>query len=309
MNQKEKAEIRFYPKIFLRGIFMGAADLIPGVSGGTIALITGIYERLLSALSALDHRAIKLFFNFQWKKLWKKIDGNFLISLFSGILLSVFALAKLIHFLLDKYPIVVWSFFFGLILASAVFILNETKGRFLSKVIYAVAGAVLAYWITNFIPQNGSDTSVYLFFSGIAASMAMILPGISGSYILVILGSYLYVLEAVHQLKIFKLIVFTLGIITGLLGFSKILKWFFNRFKKQTLALMSGFLIGSLKQIWPWKEILEKKVVNGKEIVVKSQAVLPWNFHGQNYLLLSVFFFITGMIIIYVFHKIQQKYA
>ncbi len=301
--------IKFYPGIFFRGVLMGAADLIPGVSGGTMALITGIYERLLGALSALNATALQLLFKGKIKKLWQHTDGNFLMSLFAGILTAVFALSKGIHFLLENYPVPVWAFFFGLIAASGVFLLRRTSFGKPSTIIFTVAGALFAYWITNLLPEQAPETLWYLFLSGLAASMAMILPGISGSYILVIMGSYLTVLASVHEMKILNLSVFTAGVITGLLGFARILKWFFGRHQNFTLALMGGFLLGSLNQVWPWKKVLMTRIVKGKEIVIQSRNVWPWTFEGENYLVLSVFFMLTGMVLIVIFEKVQRKYG
>jgi putative membrane protein len=306
---EKTGKIRFYPAVFVRGILMGVADLIPGVSGGTMALITGIYERLLRALSSLDANALKLLLKGKFKTLWQHIDGNFLSSLFTGILLAVFSLSKLIHYLLETYPVPVLAFFFGLIAASAVFIIKKTDYKSFATMFFVAAGAVTAYFITRILPEQGPPTLWYLFFSGVAGSIAMILPGISGSYILVLLGSYTYVLASVHQLKILNLIVFTAGVATGLSGFSKMLKWLFNRYKNQTLALMGGFLIGSLNQVWPWKKVLETKTVNGKEFVIRSQNVCPWDFSGENYLILSMLTALTGVVLILLFEKIQKKYG
>ncbi len=304
-----KKKIEFLLPVYVRGMLMGIADLIPGVSGGTMALITGIYERLLGALSHLDKRAIRLLLKMDFKNFWQHIDGNFLLSLFAGILTSVFAFSKLIHYLLETYPVLVWSFFFGLIAASSIFIIRQTDYKKPLTLLAVVAGAIIAYWITNILPEEAPDTMFYYFLSGMAASIAMILPGISGSYILVIMGSYLMVLESVHELKILNLIVFTAGVAVGLIGFSKFLKWFFNKYRNFTLAVMGGFLIGSLHQVWPWKKVLLTKIINGKEIVIKSKAVMPWEFEGNNYLLVSLILIAMGFVVIYFFEKIQTKYA
>ena len=288
---------------------MGTADLIPGVSGGTMALITGIYERLLGALSALDANALRLLMQGKFKTFWKHIDGNFLLSLFTGILTAVFALSKLVHFLLGHYPVPVWAFFFGLIAASAVFIIRQTAYKKLTTWLMVIAGAIIAWWITGLLPAEGPRTWWYLFLSGVAASIAMILPGISGSYILVILGSYLYVLQSVHELKIGNLAVFTAGVVTGLLGFSKILKWFFQRHKNATLAVMGGFLIGSLRQVWPWKKVILTRWIEGKEIIIKTRPVWPSQYDGEAYTGLSIALMLLGVLLIIFFEKIRKKYG
>jgi len=311
MNDTEKTERKrfFEPDVFLKGILMGTADLIPGVSGGTMALITGIYERFLSALSALNPNNLKLLFQGKFKEFWKAVDGNFLLSLFTGILVAVFSLSKLIHYLLDNYPVPVWAFFFGLIAASAVFIIRQTPYKDWKTWIFIIAGAGIAWWITGLLPDEGPQTWWYLLISGIAASIAMILPGISGSYILVLLGSYTFVLASVHELKIFNLIVFTVGVVIGLLGFSKILKWFFAHYRDYTLALMGGFLIGSLRQVWPWKQVLMTKVIDGKEIIVKTRTVWPWQYEDEAYTFLSLVLMVLAVVLIVIFEKVQQKYG
>jgi len=302
-------EIKFLTPVYLRGLLMGTADLIPGVSGGTMALITGIYERLLSALSSLNLNALRMLLRGRINQFWKYIDGNFLLSLFAGILTAVFLLSRLIYFLLENYPLEVWAFFFGLIAASAVYIIRQTPWRKPSTWFFVLAGALAAWLITGMLPEQGPRTSPYLFLSGAAASVAMILPGISGSYILVLMGSYAYVLESVRNFRLMNLMIFTLGVVTGLLGFSALLKWFFSRYRHYTLALMGGFLLGSLRQVWPWKKVLMTRIIEGKEIIVKARPVLPWHYEGDPHYASALLLMAAGMGLVMVFEKIQKRYG
>ncbi|NPA42686.1 MAG: DUF368 domain-containing protein [Chlorobi bacterium] len=308
MRKGTKSKIKFEWPVYWRGLLMGTADLIPGVSGGTMALITGIYERLLRALSAFNRKALRLLSRREIGRLWDHVDGNFLLSLFAGILTAVFLLSKLIHYLLSTYPVAVWSFFAGLILASAFMILGQTERKNTGTWAALAAGVMLAWWITGRLPAGGSSSWVYIFISGAAASMAMILPGISGSYILVILGSYLLILEAVHRLQWGRLLVFTAGVAVGLVMFSGFLKWLFEKYRDYTLALMSGFLLGSLRQLWPWK-ITEYLTTNGKQIPVRIRYVWPDAYPGDPHTGWAIAMFLTGILVIILFEKMRRRHG
>ncbi len=240
--------------LFLKGMAMGAADVVPGVSGGTIALISGIYPKLLDAISNIKPSLLSELSNKGFAFVAEKIHLKFLITLFAGIFASVLTLAKGISYLLEFHPILIWSFFLGLILGSILLMVKQIKGKRSLVIIAGLLGVLLAAGV-GFLPV-GEDTSTlpYLFLSGALAICAMILPGISGSFILVILGSYEPILQAVHQRDLKTIAVVGAGAIIGLLSFARILKWFFHRYPNATLALMTGFIAGSIPAVWPWKD-------------------------------------------------------
>lgn len=246
--------MRAYLLTYLKGMAMGAADVVPGVSGGTIAFIAGIYERLIAALAHIDTPALRLLLAGNFRGAWQRIDGSFLLCLFLGIATSVFTLSKILRVWLILYPIPVWSFFFGLILASVWFLGRSVRWHS-AEVVVAVIGCVLAVAVSVLPAANHSVLSLpYLFLCGACAIMAMILPGISGAFILVLLGAYETVLNAVHALNFTVLAVVAAGGVVGLLVFSRVLRWLFRRYHALTIALMTGFIAGSLVKIWPWKE-------------------------------------------------------
>ena len=261
-------KLKDYLTISLKGMAMGAADVVPGVSGGTIALITGIYQELISTISSINLDAFKVLRKEGIVAAFKAINGKFLFFLILGILISVLSLAKLFHYLLDHEPVLVWAFFFGLIIASVWLIGKMVKKWNVNTASALIVGTLVSYGITIISPAHGPDALWYLFLSGMLAFIAMILPGISGSFILLLLGAYQLVLGKVNGLldgiaqgdsalltaSIIALVVFVIGGITGLLSFSRILKWMFEKYEELTLALLTGFLIGSLNKVWPWKQ-------------------------------------------------------
>ena len=244
-------------QLFLKGMAMGAADVVPGVSGGTIAFITGIYERLIGAISSINKQTLLMLFRGQFRQLWTAIDGTFLAVLFAGIFTSILTLASVLTFTLEHYPILTWSFFFGLVAAS-VWMMGRTVKQWNAQAVVAfVLGTIVAYAITEMNATAGSEAPWYLILSGALAICAMILPGISGSFILLLLGAYSTVLAAVANRELLTIAYVGIGAVLGLLLFSKGLKYIFERFYNPTIALLSGFLLGSLNKLWPWKETLE----------------------------------------------------
>ena len=239
---------------------MGAADVVPGVSGGTIALITGIYPKLLDAISKLKPSLLEDLSKRGITHVSKKIHFHFLITLFAGIFASLLTLAKGISYLLDFYSILVWSFFLGLITGSVLLIAKQIKGKRNLILTFGFIGMSLAIIIGLLPAKEDTSTLSYLFFSGALAACAMILPGISGSFILVILGSYQPILQAVHERDLKTIAIVGIGAVAGLLSFAKILKWFFQRFPNSTLALMTGFITGSIPAVWPWKDDASKSL-------------------------------------------------
>ena len=249
--------------VAVKGACMGAADVIPGVSGGTIAFITGIYDQLVGSINSINAEALKLFFTGKFKEFWKHINGSFLISLFCGILISVLSLAGLMQFFLEKHPVQTWSFFFGLIVASSLFILRGIKGWSLKAVGFLILGIILGVIVCTLSPTTTPDALWFIFLSGAIAICAMILPGISGSFILLILGKYQFIMQVISELtagqnvsqNLVIVAVFGIGAVCGILAFSRFLHWLLGRWHKETLIVLAGFIIGSLVKIWPWNNM------------------------------------------------------
>ncbi|MCT4581052.1 MAG: DUF368 domain-containing protein [Flavobacteriales bacterium] len=268
-----------YLLLTLKGMAMGAADVVPGVSGGTIAFISGIYEELITTISGVNLGLLKTLRNEGIAAAWKALNGNFIVALFLGIAISIVSLAKVISFLLDNEPVLLWSFFFGLVLASVIYVGKQVKQWSVAPVIALVIGSVIAYYITILPPLAQSDSTFYVFISGMIAICAMILPGISGSFILLILGSYQTILGAVKDKEIVTIATFMGGCVVGLLAFSKVLKWTFAKFHDITVALLTGFLVGSLNKIWPWKKIDSFRMnSHGEWVTFLDHNVLPENY-------------------------------
>lgn len=267
---------------------MGIAEVIPGVSGGTIAFITGIYEQLIDTIKAIGPDAWNAFRNDGIKGLWTALNGTFISSLAVGMVMGIGVGVFLITYLLETYPLLVWSYFFGLIIVSALFVgrqINEWDGK---RILAITIGACVAYYITVAVPSPGNPALYYVFFSGAIAVSALLLPGISGSFILLLMGMYSYVIPTVKEaLKTFaadQLIVlatFGTGMLVGMVVFSRVLSWTFKNYHDATLAVLTGFLIGSLNKIWPWQHVIQTmERDSGKISVVQSKSVLPSTFEG-----------------------------
>lgn len=287
---------------------MGAADVVPGVSGGTIAFISGIYDELLDSINAFNFRLFKLYKEKGLKKVWETVNGNFLVALILGIAISVLSLAKVLSLALEKHPILVWSFFFGLVVASVFYVGKQIKKWNLWTFLYLIVGIVIAYFITQIQPNIGANpTAIYLILSGSLAICAMILPGISGSFILVLLGMYQVALTAIHQREFDKIALLGLGAIIGLLSFSKLLKFVLEHYRNYTLALLTGFIIGALNKIWPWKEVLKTIQLEEKVLVVKEKSVSPFNYVGDNQIVWAISLAIVGFLLILLLEKWGQS--
>ena len=252
--------IKNYLTVGIKGACMGAADVIPGVSGGTIAFITGIYDQLVGSIASINAEAFRLLLQGRFKALWRHINGGFLLSLIAGIGVSVITLAGLMQMLLTTYPIQTWAFFFGLIVASSIFILRGISGWHLREYLMVILGVLLGATVCTLSPTQTPDGLWFIFLSGAIAICAMILPGISGSFILLILGKYQYIMGCISDLvsgtdvtrNLLILGVFAAGALVGIIGFSKLLHWLLARWNKEVLIVMAGFIIGSLVKIWPW---------------------------------------------------------
>ena len=295
-----------YLVVTFKGMAMGAADVVPGVSGGTIAFISGIYEELITSINNINLSLFKVIKEKGIKTAWEQLNGNFLLALFIGIGISVLSLAKLVSWLLENEPILIWSFFFGLVIASILVVGKQVKKWNLVTLFAMIAGAVLAYFITTLPPSDNVDSLPFLFLSGAIAVCAMILPGISGAFILVLLGSYKTIIDAVHNLDIKIITVVGVGAIFGLLSFARLLKWMFNHYKNSTLALLTGFIIGSLNKIWPWKRVLETKTIAEKVITI-DENISPFAFDGDNQLLYALIAAVIGFSLIFILEKSASK--
>jgi len=278
-----------YPVIFFKGMAMGMADVIPGVSGGTIAFISGIYEELVDSIGKLDMKALNVLRKKGIAAAFNYINGTFLVSLVAGIALSILGLAKFITHLMVDEPIKLWSFFFGLIVASALFIGKDLKWNSLKNLIGLAVGTAIAYYISVASPAGGEVGYFYIFFSGALAICAMILPGISGSFILLLLGSYATIFGAIGGLSTDPLasapiiLVFLLGAFSGLLSFAKVLKWLFAHYRELTMAILTGFMVGSLNKVWPWKEVLETRINSkGEEVPFLETNISPRAYEALN---------------------------
>jgi len=260
---------------------MGAADVVPGVSGGTIAFITGIYDTLLESIRRINPSVLGIWKREGFKAAFNHINGVFLIALFGGVLTSIATLAKLISWLLVTHPIPIWSFFFGLILVSVFHMLKQIEQRSMSRLVFLLLGVAFAYSITVLQPLQMDPTSINIILAGAIAICAMILPGISGSFILLLIGMYTPVLGAVKSLDIPVIILFMSGCVIGLLSFSHVLSWLLKRFRDFTLIFLTGLMIGTLPKIWPWKETLTWRTNSkGEQVPLIEQNLSPFNFES-----------------------------
>ncbi len=278
-----REHLKRYILVALKGMGMGAADVVPGVSGGTIAFITGIYEELINSIRNIGLEALRLFFTGRWKAFWKKINGNFLLAVFAGIFISVLSLARLLEYLLEHEPVLIWSFFFGLVLASSYVVSRKISRWDYARVVALVGGIGIAVYITSVTPTTTTGASWFVILSGGLASCAMILPGISGSFILLLLGKYAFALHAVNERILLDLALLGAGAVTGLILFANLLSWLLRKYHDLTIAVLVGFMIGSLNKIWPWKETLETILVEGRimPLVEKNRLPLPGNPEDQ----------------------------
>ncbi|WP_299156258.1 DUF368 domain-containing protein [uncultured Christiangramia sp.] len=287
-----------YLKISLKGMAMGAADVVPGVSGGTIAFISGIYEELITTISGVNLGLLSTWKADGFKAMWEELNGNFIVALFAGILVSIFSVMRVANYLLENHPVLIWSFFFGLVVASIWFVGKQIPKWTWKIVLALVIGAAVAFYIVSLPPLSASNSYLFLFFAGALAVCAMILPGISGAFILVLLGAYKSITEAAHDFDLKTIGIVGVGAVFGLLTFSKILKWLFVHYSSITLAVLTGFIAGSLNKIWPWKETLETAMYGEKEVVLKEASVLPWNFDGDPQTFWSVALMLAGFFLI-----------
>lgn len=300
-----KRTLKDYLVLMFKGMAMGAADVVPGVSGGTIAFIVGIYDELINSIKSINGASLKLLFTGKIAAFWKAINANFLFSILLGIGISVFSLAKLITWLLLTHPILVWAFFFGLVLASTWFVSKDIKEWNWKTIVSFVVGTAIAYYITVATPTETPTHPLFIFLCGAIAICAMILPGISGSFILVLLGKYFFIMEAVKSLQLFTLLIFAAGALIGITSFSRVLSFALARFRNITLSVLTGFMLGSLNKVWPWKETVETYVDRSGQIKpLVEQNILPNTQIAE-----AVILAIAGFVLVYVLEKISAKYS
>ena len=294
--------------ISLKGVAMGAADAVPGVSGGTIAFISGIYEELISTISNINLSLFKTLFQKGVKQFWKELNGNFIVALLSGIIISFVSFMKLAKYLLEYHPVLIWSFFFGLIIASIYFVGKQITKWNIATIIALILGTTIAYYISTLPSMENSESSYFIFIAGAIAICAMILPGISGSFILIILGAYKTLSDAIHDINLKKIALFACGAVFGLLSFSHVLKWLFKHYHNITLAILTGFIFGSLNKVWPWKETLSWYTNSkGIETPLLQESVSPFNFNGDNQLALAIFLMVLGFLTIFILERLGSK--
>jgi len=295
----------------LKGLCMGTADIIPGVSGGTIALITGIYEKLLQAIKSVNVTACKHLLKLDVKGFLAEVHVRFLLSLFLGISVAIISLARMMNYLLHHYPAYTWSLFFGLIAASILVVGQKILNWSLGACSFLVAGALTAYLIVNIIPVSTPETMVFIFTSGFIAICAMILPGLSGAFILLILGKYEFITGTLKNPFLIEnmvvIVVFCAGCATGLLSFSRLLNYLIQKYHDLSLAFLTGLMAGSMAKIWPWKEAIATKMIRGKLHTISERNILPGSFDTEFYsaLLLAI----LGLAIVFALERLSRQQA
>ena len=295
-----------YLILFFKGIAMGVANVIPGVSGGTIALITDIYEELLNSLKSLDINALKLLKSFKFKEFIDYTNFYFLTSIFGGSLVSLFTIAVIFKYLFEHYPIIIWSFFFGLILSSVYFVGKRVSKWNIWNIIIFLFGFFTSVSISFLTPATENENLFYIFICGIIGISGMMLPGLSGSFILILMGNYeLLMVESVTEFNILFLTIFLLGTVFGLLCFSHLLSWVFKYYKDGTLALLTGFILGSLNIIWPWKKELDIILINGEKKILSYERYFPNELNTSTVLEFVLLLF--GILIVYWIEKFSLK--
>jgi putative membrane protein len=300
---------REYISLSLKGFVMGIADLIPGVSGGTIAFVTGIYESLLDAISSLNKETLSLVLKGEFAQALSKIHIRFLTVVIGSILFAIFSFARVMHYLMTTHPEHTWSLFFGLIAASIVVIFKELQNpKKTSSVISLIVGAVFAWIIVGLIPVETPEDAWFIVLCGFISISAMILPGLSGSFLLLILGKYEYITGAVKnpfaEGAFPVLLLFVCGAIAGAMGFTRVLNWFLKHYRNETMAFLTGVLIGSMKKVWPWKVVLETRVISGKERILREANIWP---ELSSEVLMQIGLMIIGLIFVLLLDNLSRK--
>lgn len=303
-----------YISYFAKGLAVGIANIIPGVSGGTIALITGIFERLINAIKSFDIKAAQLLFKGNWKAFAEKTDFYFLLALFAGVGVAIIALARLFDFLFHHYPVYIWAYFFGLVLASVYYVGKTVEKWKASTIISFIVGTAFAIGISLINPATANDNFLYLILCGVVAICSMILPGLSGSFVLILMGNYqLVAIDAINNRDLGIIIPVGIGAVVGLIAFSHVLSWVFKRYKDQTIAMLTGFILGSLSILWPWKEpeyltnaAGDFIMKHGEKVIARYSVILPEQITME--VIIGVGFMILGILsIVLVEYMAQTK--
>jgi len=288
------------------GFLMGTANIIPGVSGGTIALMLGIYQSLIDSLKSFDKELIHLLMSLRFKKALEHIQASFLLPLLTGVLIAIFSLSKVLSYLLDNYQVWVFSFFFGLILASVPVIAKHVRPWNRISISLGILTATIMYLLIGLVPVRTPESYWFLFFSGALAICTMILPGISGSFVLVLIGKYQFILEAIKNLDFVPLGVVALGCIVGLLSFVKILSWLMNKYPNPTMAVLTGLVLGSVRKIWPWKKTIQAIItLKGEIIPIHEINILPSEWNGEVFF--AIIFLLLGFSSAYLLNRFLEK--
>ena len=295
--------------LYIKGICMGAADIIPGVSGGTIALIAGIYHQLLLAIKSFNMESIGHLFRMDLKSMLSQMHIRFMLTLLAGIATAIISITRLMHYLMNHHAVLTWSLFFGLIGAS-IFILSRNIKNWIGAEGFAFAiGAIIAYFLVGIIPVSTPETLWFIFFCGMIAICAMILPGVSGAFLLLVLGKYEFVTGALknpfNMENLLIIAVFCAGCLIGIMGFSRILSYLLSRYELTTMALLTGLMCGAIRKIWPWKEVIESKIIRGKVHVLAEQNVLPPQLNGEFFLACGLA--ILGFIVVFTLEKVANQ--
>lgn len=297
-----------YFGLFLKGVAMGTANIIPGVSGGTIALITGIFERLINSIKSFNLIALKLILKGDFKGFAKHTDLYFLIVLFAGVGFAIISLARIFDFLFNEYPVYIWSYFFGLILASVYFVGKTVSKWTTGTIVSFLIGSAIAIALTFMNPAAENDDFFYLIICGVAAVCSMILPGLSGSFVLILMGNYqLVAIDAINNLRFEVLLPVLIGAVFGLLGFSYLLSWIFKKFRDLTIALLTGFILGSLGIIWPWKNVVYmldaagEMILKGGEPIVERYMMAAPVINTEFFI--AIFIMLVGIASIWIIEK------
>ncbi|MEE3234312.1 MAG: DUF368 domain-containing protein [Candidatus Latescibacterota bacterium] len=305
-NEELRKVKRRTPGLILRGLCMGIADVVPGVSGGTVALIMGVYDELVQTIASVDGRILRALVRFQFREVYNLLNAGFLLPLLMGIVLAIALFAKLITYLLATFPQPVWGFFTGLIVASAIYVFRQIEGRLDSlQLVTLLLGACFGYGITLLVPVETGTENFKFVLAGMIAICAMILPGISGSFLLVIMGKYQQVFSAVHERNIEIILLFIVGAVLGLLIFSRLLKRLLSRYHTVTMAFLVGLMLGSIRKIWPFRKVLEERVVGSKVLVLRDECILPSSMTNEVWvtLLLAV----GGFALVFLLERIGNR--
>lgn len=296
--------------IFLKGFLMGMADIVPGVSGGTVAFITGIYDDLISSISSVNKQFVQHVLKFDIKAALSHINAGLLFPLFSGILIALISMSNLMHFFMDHYPTYTWSLFFGLIIASIIFVAKSIERiNEVSSYMFIGLGAVFGYAIIKLVPVDTPNTPFYVFLAACISICAMILPGISGSFLLLILGKYFYVTSAIKaptaEGSLVIILCFGAGALVGILSFSKLLNFLLKNYHRQMMCVLVGFMIGSVQKIWPWREVVRSKQVGEKIKILEEAVFFPGSINTEILIALAIMF--LAVISVFVVERLSEK--